>query len=334
MADGGYNLFTATYNKMTPLGMVAGHGFDFAKPVMNSLKIMPLRFLRFGAFPPYYGDEINFAFWGSLGIPIGVSVSAPDIVYTLVEGYKYIYNLTKKTFTIYDENKAVVFFKQNVLTMGDMQIDFTVHKSHQFEIVIASEDLNDWDFIPTNTKPQEYTAGEMEVADKGVHNIYLVDKVRPYSIIDADNPAWRVQHIGNLVLDMLGHIEIDDRDLNHYMYEFQKEVTGLLEVNESLYDKIATNTFYSVDFPWSSATRVSSNSKGKLLEAGGLLLPSWSLSLYPALNIVIRLGEVFNNRAVYEPWLIYGLKFIWNFYTEDPIDPFPIDVLDLSPSWD
>lgn len=255
-------------------------------------------------------------------------------IYTLIEGYTYIYNLSKRTFTIYDENQRIIFYKEHVYTLADMQIDFSVHKSHQFEIVIASEDLNDWDFIPTNTKPQEYTAGEMEVADKGVHNIYLVDKVRPYSIIDADNPAWRVQHIGNLVLGMLGHIEIDDMDLNHYMYEFQKEFTGLLEVNESLYDKIATNTFYSVDFPWASATRVSSNSKGKLLEAGGLLLPSWSLSLYPALNIVIRLGEVFNNRAVYEPWLIYGLKFIWNFYTEDPIDPFPIDVLDLSPSWD
>lgn len=337
MADGGYNLFTATDMKMTPLGMVAGNNFDFAKPVVNGLKLMPLRFLRFGAFPPYYGDEINIGFWKKLGLAFGSPSNPVGTIYTLQPDYKYIYNLSKKTFTIYDENGTVVFYVNGVTKMSDMKIDFTIHKSHQFEIVVNADDIGDWDYLPVSTKSQDFEANDVKVPDEGIQHVYLPDRVRPYTLLDGDNPAWRIQYIGNLWKDWV-HIAREISTANdfgvEYHYIMEKQLTGLLKINETLYRTLSINNFYSSDYPWKGVTRISSNSHMKVFGEMGLLLPEWSLSLYPALNRVIKIDEVFNNRVVYEPWLIWGLKFIWSMYTKDDREEFPIDVLDLSPSWD
>lgn len=352
-------------------------------------------------------------------------------IYTLEKDYRYVYNLSKKTFTIYDENGQVIFYKAGVYTMSDMCIDFTVHKSHQFEIIVDSQDLSGWDYIPVSTLPQEYNFGNMEVSNEGVHNIYLPDRVRPYAKNDVDNPSWCIKYMcGYKDFDLAisdikeskesesGKLDID------YIYTLQKPFSSLYYVNTAFYNSIPTNVFYCEYASWFSLNKDNTIFNGLLQDFCKLLLPKLSLSLYPMLNPVIRGstktssvyelgpgsasiveqedgaihreyisingevvaiveyyddgkhvhlkveiktatgwevdkqelptgvvietevepggrlviniidGESINNRPVYEPWLIKGVEFVWPKYTEDLIEEFYIDILDLSPIWD
>lgn len=260
-----------------------------------------------------------------------LAMSEKKHIFTLQEGYRYVYNLSKKTFTVYDENEQVVSYKKNVYTMADMCIDFTIHKSHQFEIIVDADGISEWDYLPVTTQPQDFDANEIKAVDNGVQYIYTPDRIRPYSSSDSDNPSWNIKYLTDIDFNMIGNEIINSIGYTACTEDY---LTDLLRVNDTLYRTSPINTFYSEYLSWLAATKVKDDFSGKFLKLENILLPCWSLSLYPALNIVIRLYEVFNNRPVYEPWLIYGLKFIWSFYTEDPIEDFPIDVLDLSPSWD
>lgn len=66
------------------------------------------------------------------GLPDG------DPFFTLMTNYKYIYNATDKTADYFDGRGNKFYHRDNIQTVADLHIDFTVHKSHQFEIHIKS----------------------------------------------------------------------------------------------------------------------------------------------------------------------------------------------------
>ena len=63
------------------------------------------------------------------------------------------------------------------------------------------------------------------------------------------------------------------------------------------------------------------------------LLPCYTISLYPELMPIRRSDETINNRAVYEPWMIWGLRLVTNRRKTDVPELHELIVFDLSPSW-
>ena len=65
-----------------------------------------------------------------------------------------------------------------------------------------------------------------------------------------------------------------------------------------------------------------------------ILLPKYSLSLYPELQSIQRPGETINNRPVYEPWMLYGINLVYgNNSTDIEDDRISAPLFDLSPLW-
>ena len=65
-----------------------------------------------------------------------------------------------------------------------------------------------------------------------------------------------------------------------------------------------------------------------------ILLPEWSLSAYPALMQIINKDETIINRPVYEPWMLWLLRFLYIKSTVDiKDDPLKFPVFDLSPNY-
>ena len=54
--------------------------------------------------------------------------------FTLQPNYKYIYNATEKTADYYDDQGIKFYHRGNIKSVMDLHIDYTIHKSHQFEI--------------------------------------------------------------------------------------------------------------------------------------------------------------------------------------------------------
>ena len=105
---------------------------DISLPYFNGIVVLDADDLASGK-KIYYGDEIDLQFWAKLKLSMG-SDYVPTTIYTLQRGYRYIYLPTQTRFIIYDENSNVIFINNNVHSINDFSIDFSVHKSHQFEI--------------------------------------------------------------------------------------------------------------------------------------------------------------------------------------------------------
>ena len=132
---------TATIHRVSILNFVNKETIEFSVPFANGIYVLPCEFVMSKHNPVYYGDEIDFQFWGSLHTVFG-TITDSDPILTLQTGYRYVWDYYKKTFKVYDETGALSSQRKNINSIADLHIDFTIHKSHQFEIII-DQYLND-----------------------------------------------------------------------------------------------------------------------------------------------------------------------------------------------
>ena len=164
---------------------------EFSYPYDNGIRIIDWDDIL-GEDKVYYGDEIDLKFWSLLNLPFGVS-SDPENPLTLQEGYLYKYYHKTKVFDVYDDNGTQIIHKTNVRTIAQMNIDFTIHKSHQFWI-IASSNVGGHKFMFPAWLVRDRKPIDIEEAlNGGVLNYYLADRVRPYLPNDIDNYAWSIK---------------------------------------------------------------------------------------------------------------------------------------------
>lgn len=322
-------------------------------PYFNGIKILDADAVA-GDLQVYYGDEIDLQFWALLQLNMG-SDYVPTTIYTLQQGYRYIYEPTKTRFTIYDENMGVVFVNNHVHAITDFSIDFTVHKSHQFEIHYGKGGKS---FFRIGTWEKHLHEVSIKEFQHGVQNIVIPDRVRPYLPDDADNPIWNIKYLANL--DYYGFFgdnlwnEIDGKfDYPWLPSNPGNNIAGNLMPYEVV--SVGGEGFRLLnDVDWSKVMRENNFYVEGLykLIAGNIGLPAYgtllkysenyysfilaliSMGLYPELNTLQVSESVYNNRPVYEPYLIYRiLKFIPTGYTKDNDEEFPISVFDLSPKW-
>lgn len=296
-------------------------------PYFNGIRIIHGDSLGSDLHGIYYGDEINLLFWKQLNMTMNSGRTYPSI-YTLHTGYKYIYYVAYRKFIIYDENSNIVF-ENNVTSINDLNIDFSVHKSHQFEVHVSLfGDIFRFYKIARWLKKDSggvdaYTAG------KGVNNICAPDRVRPYLPTDSDNPTWNIKYIENI--DEGEKIIIDDT-----LKVKEPETSEGFMLSGINYEglKINNNFYHTTGDIDKTGTLTVWEHDGKMLTYS-ILLPLLSVSLFPELLPIINHGEVLNNRPLYEPWLIWGIYGIISSKITTDIDTedFEVFPFDLSPWW-
>lgn len=298
----------------------------------------------------YYGDEIDLQFWSFLELAMG-SDYVPTTIYTLQEDYKYIYEPTKTKFTIYDENGNVIFVNNSIHAITDFSIDFTVHKSHQFEIHYY---YDGGEFYKIAKWKKHLHGANLKDFNHGVQNITIPDRIRPYLPDDVDNPSWDIKHLANLdYYGFFGNNLFDEPDGkpdypwnpsnpgdgidgNPMLPRFSAiDAEGFRRLNEVDWSKLRReNNFYVEGMYKLIAGNIGLASYGTLLENNGFVLALISMGLYPLLNNLQLPESIYNNRPLYEPWLIWKVfEFVNTHYSKDVIPEFPIPVFDLSPSW-
>lgn len=142
----------------------------------------------------YYGDEIDLKFWKLLQLPFGES-SSSDIPLTLQENYLYKYYHNKKIFDVYDNNGVRILHKTNIESIADLNIDFSIHKSHQFWIIVGGVSDGHVFMFPAILRKDRLKMDLETFFDTGVQNIYLPDRVRPYLPGDVDSPQWDIKYL-------------------------------------------------------------------------------------------------------------------------------------------
>lgn len=301
---------------------------DFSYPMDNGIRILSPDYLTLSLRPPYYGDEVNLKFWKLLGLMFGAAWTPPPAPLTRQPGYRYVYNHSTREFDAYDASGTNFVHITGIDSMADMNIDFTIYKSHQFEIIINPEDLGGSRFIfPAHLVKKILDGLEQKPFDEGVQNIYLPDRLRPYGAIDFDNPYFEIQHIGDIIVNNFGKTYF--KNLKKKTYELNGSLHYFWDID---WEKNAPmNYFYlAEDSPFTSKKLLQIMRSQQL--SGDILLPILSSNMFPDLMPVERAGETQNNRPVYEPWLILGwLSFLYNHRTVDLEDDFVIPIFDLSP---
>lgn len=130
-------------------------------------------------------NALGYEQWGRyvrLGF-VDISSSSSGIdnhIYSLHEGWKYKYYYNQKKFIILDENEVIIYEKDNVTTINQFPIDFSVHKSHQFEIIISdASDISTF-YIPTGLVKKVYR--DSPTVNNGyipvINNCYLPNYVK------------------------------------------------------------------------------------------------------------------------------------------------------------
>ena len=296
-------------------------------PYFNGIRIIHGDALGSDLQGIYYGDEINFLFWKQLNMTMDSGRTYPS-TYTLHPGYKYIYYVANRKFIIYDENSNIVF-ENNVTSINDLRIDFSVHKSRQFEVHVSLfGDI--FRFYRLARWLKKDSGGvDADTAGKGVNNICTPDRVRPYLPTDSDNPIWNIKYIENI--DEGEKILIDDT-----LKVKEPETSEGFMLSGINYEGLKfNNNFYHTTGDIDKAGTLTVWEHGGKMLAYSILLPLLSVSLFPELLPIRNPGEVLNNRPLYEPWLIWGIydiipsKIITDIDTED-FEVFPFD---LSPWW-
>lgn len=289
----------------------------FVKPYFNGIFIQDCDILSTGE-RMLYGDEISLSVWYKLKLNYG----KPDgnKVWTLIDGYKYIYHAGKHEFNIYNENGAVVYTVNNVKSIADMHIDFKVHKSHQFIIIFNAKLLNPTFLIPARTVRKAY--GESPIV-----SIFVTTKRDKYNE-DNEHNYGEPRKI------------IPYTPTKFKSYQIQKDIyiSEIYNVGE-LY-KLPERKDYSPEINKLYGHRIRAIDakhnkpifKGKALQFH-ILLPLLSITMFPWLCPILRQDEFLNNRPVYEPWLIWGVfKFLTLKRDEEERENIP-DYLELSPNW-
>lgn len=299
----------------------------FSYPFDNGIRVLGFDDLL-GSEAVYYGDEIDLKFWKLLKMPFGQS-NDPENPLTLQEGYLYKYYHKTKIFDVFDENGTRIVHKENVRTIAQMNIDFTIHKSHQFWI-IADANMDGHIFMfPAILRKDQKPIDVEEFMQGGVQNIYVPDRVRPYLPEDLDNPEWAIKYLA--IYDRIGFARFSSLGGNGYSDNY----TGMGDYNIINWDKnYPTNYFYDKGTNEFEVHYEMDIKEAKMFGMLTLLYMQLGIGMYPDLMPVLRYDETQNNRPIYEPWLIWGFyKFLWNKKTNDWGDDEIPPLFDLSPSF-
>lgn len=272
---------------------------------------------------PWYGDTITMKGWNFLKIPFG-QIDDSEEVLTRHDGWLYIYDYPASTFDAYDENGNTYIHRDNIETIGDLHIDFTIQMSHQFEIHFDVSLISRF-FPIAKLKKKEY--GESFIWNmsnsKCGDKLFGVDDRRYYS----NGMEKRIASVESYIVD----IRIPIRRV---VYEEAKP-KALMSKNVDITENKAVNTnkIYDDLFMPFNVNFVKPLYKAKALQ-WSMLYFMLSKCMYPKMNITIRQGESHNNRPVYEPWLIWGVfKFLFLHREEVDDNEYEIDVFDLSPNY-
>lgn len=297
-------------------------------PYFNNIMIINGDTLDKDGLGIYYGDEIDLLFWESLGFVFN-SGNTYTTIYTLIPGYIYRYYVGSRLFKIFDDTGSVIF-TNTIIGINDFCIDFSVHKSHQFEIYNMSGDYNIGFYKPVKWRKRTHHSARVDIGDKGINNLWIPDRVRPYTIDDVDNPisGGVYAHLHNIdlglrtdVVDSEELFDIDD------LYGFMLSEIDYSNVN-------INNDMYTI-IPYSKESRIPDWDIFGVKQDYDVVIPKLSIDMFPALLPIQLVDQQTNNRPLYEPWLIWKtLEFLTSNVVVDP-DTTDIEAFtfDLSPWW-
>lgn len=276
-------------------------------PVCDTLKIVSVDISSLTAKPPYYGDTINLKFWGGMGLKIGSS-SPP--VYTLHNGWSYIYNRVKDTFIITDDLNNTIFNKSKIESIADFHVDFNVIKSHQFVILIGTGDESIPFIKPVIAKYEgdDFGVTDVTYVNSGVQDDYKI-------CYNYDISKYEQFYTTTLLDELYSYDGFDISILPLYNVNDLKNMPATKIMNADIVVEIFDTQYLQ-------------------LNSGKVLISKCTNSLYPYLFPIINNNDSSNNRPTYEPWMIWGgYDFIYPKYWDDDGDDFIIDIMDLSPNW-
>ena len=345
---------------ITTCGCAGIDKLEFCEPFFNGIRIISADSLLWDSRPPYYGDLVNIDFYRWLGLDIGED-SQP--IWTRTAGYRYVYNMTRRSFSVFDPSGTIIYTKQNITSMGDMGITFDIYKSHQF--IIVADDIEDaFPFLlPVDLIWEIWPTGVVEDMDRGILNYYPADDTRPYSLDNANNPYVDMHYIEGYIftkllnwhwtktLNMSGvpfddyrvlrKPDIDFKDVGHDPLKICDDFEILERSITRHYKGSKPPLPPGPDDPGGGGGGGGGGGRpgykidewrGTLLDIS-YLLPSYTISLYPELMPIKRSDETINNRAVYEPWMIWGIRFIANHFNPAIPEEHEVYAFDLSPNY-
>lgn len=303
-------------NVLKPLNITDTIEFDI--PYFNNVRILSTEFVGSKLKSPMFGDEMDFRLWKKLKLTFGFR-NGNYTIYTLTSGWKYIYVPHSATFDIYDDTGANVYHADNVKAVADFHVDFTVVKSHQFEVHFYIEELFPY-FLPAIAVKKKF----------GESPILNINKDRfnsNFGYSRSDGCAFSKRITDNY----LSKFSLDEhRKRKFYNYY---PITSVNHFNLDWQSQIPCSHVYGDDFKINNVKHKPQKFKVIKLQYK-MLFSVLLMSLIPSLQPIERPYESHNNRPVYEPWLIWGFfKFLWLHRITDDIDDYPIDVWDLSPNW-
>lgn len=291
---------------------------DASIPYFNGVYLIHGDSLEAGISGIYYGDEVNLLFWEQLSLRMG-SGSVYSSLYTLLPGYKYIYYLDGNRFIIYDNDDNIIF-ENAIHSLDDFCIDFSVYKSHQFEIHVSSfgDAFSFYKLARWNKKLCESTLNFESI---GINNENIPDRIRPYGKGDFDNPSWDIGHIGH------SYVNNSTYSYDFTYFDVISDLAGFILGNIQNDNVVANNNFYCSLEDFSVVGRLMNYKIGATKLSLDVVLPKLSKLMYPAL-----MGT---NFVLYEPWLIWGIYKI--LYSKRIVDiegeDFEVFPFDLSPLW-
>ena len=231
---------------------------EFSYPFDNGIRVISTDDIMRQGETIHYGDEIDLAFWKFLKLPLG-SPNDNEVPMTLQDGYLYKYYHSKRVFDVIDNNGIRIIHKTGIKNISQLGIDFTIHKSHQFLIIVEGSLAGYYFIFPTDLNKREFPVDRDDYLNCGVHNIYNADRIRPYTENDEDNPEYNIKYLS--IYDKSSYwlptndlLEIDSSDNNYK----DKTINGIFDLLFGLGDfsgidwnkNYPTNYFYLRDlFP-------------------------------------------------------------------------------------
>ena len=272
-----------------------------------------------------------------------------DNMFHLKATYRYVWDLTTNTFYTYDENDEVVYEKQNVATFEDLPIDLEVLESCNLEIIVNDGFLADYPYLDVELKKIMFDIVAQPLFKAGVNNSYLADRIRPYGATDTDNPTRLFGRLAFLYDDISYPSLSSKTNYVDYTLVFSAHSSSPIDGNDGrdTYSGITRYPFYNINrgvpnnyfyiggrYTDIGSTLVKKDFNLVKQSYEDILLPRYSLSLYPELQSIQRPDETINNRPVYEPWMLYGINLVYgNNSTDIEDDRISAPLFDLSPLW-
>lgn len=213
---------------------------DTSKPFANGIRIMDVQYLLQSRTPVYYGDLVDHSFWSRLTIEVGAYTDGLNIL-TRRDGFTYKYNYPDKTFKVIDNHNTQVLQINNIETLADMKIDFTIFNSHQFEIYLTSEGGKEHHtfLIPAKFKEKKF---ETDLYENyvGVNNIYELEKYEVKPNMFAEK---YLAYFGSSIMKFLVDPKKPDQPsktieevkpiYKYYMYRNSLHTTFVFDINMS-----------------------------------------------------------------------------------------------------